>query len=187
MRQRLGRWALRLFGWRIVGELPTTGTYVVIGAPHTSNWDFPLGLAAAAAFGVRISWLGKETLFRWPFGGLMRWLGGVPVRRGRSEGVVEQAVDALIAADSLILAITPEGTRGRTSFWMSGFYHIAAAAAVPIHLVCFDRPTRRVAAGPAIDPSGDVGRDMDLIRAFYAGTQGIRPDNAGVVRLREES
>lgn len=186
MRQCLGRLVLRLVGWRVVGELPSRGAYVVIGAPHTTNWDLPLGLAAAAAFGVKISWLGKDTLFRWPFGGLMRWLGGIPVCRERSGRVVEQAAEALAAAESLILVITPEGTRSRTSFWKSGFYHIATTAGVRIFPVYIDRSTRRIGAGPAISPSGDVRRDMDVIRDFYAGKQGLRPRNAGEVRLKEE-
>jgi 1-acyl-sn-glycerol-3-phosphate acyltransferase len=117
----------------------------------------------------------------------MRWLGGIPVHRDRSEGVVGQAAEALAAADSLILAITPEGTRSRTAFWKSGFYHIATAAGVPIFPVYIDRPTRHLGAGPAIYPSGDVHRDMDVIRDFYAGRRGIRPGNAGAVRLREEN
>jgi 1-acyl-sn-glycerol-3-phosphate acyltransferase len=187
VRQRLGRCLLRLVGWRIAGELPSHGTYVAIAAPHTSDWDLPLGLLAAAAFGVKISWLGKDALFRWPFGRLMRWLGGIPVHRDRSEGVVQQAAEALAAADSLVLAITPEGTRSPTAFWRSGFYHIATAAGVPIFPVYIDRPTRHIGAGPAIHPSGDLHRDMDLIRDFYAGRQGIRSANAGAIRLREEN
>jgi 1-acyl-sn-glycerol-3-phosphate acyltransferase len=187
VRQRLGRWVLRLLGWRTAGELPSHGTYVVIAAPHTSNWDLPLGLLAAAAFGVKISWLCKDALFKWPFSRLMCWLGGVPVHRDRSEAVVQQAAEALNAADSLILAITPEATRSPTPFWKSGFHHIATAAGVPIFPVYIDRPTRRIGAGPAIYPSGDVHRDMDVIRDFYAGKRGIRPGNAGAVRLREEN
>jgi len=187
VRRRLGKWVLRLVGWQTAGELPSRGTFIVIGAPHTSNWDFPLGLVAAAAFGVKISWLGKDALFRWPLGGLMRWLGGIPVRRDRSEGAVQQAADAFAAAESLILVIAPEGTRSRALFWKSGFYHIATAARVPIFPVYIDGPTRRVGAGPAIHPTGDVRRDMDVIRDFYADTRGIRPGNAGVVKLREEN
>ena len=144
-------------------------------------------MTAAAAFGVKISWLGKGALFRWPFGGLMRWLSGIPVHRGRSEGVVGQAAEALAAVDSLTLVIAPEGTRSRTRFWKSGFYHIATAAAIPIFPVYIDRPTRCVGAGPAIYPTGDIRRYMDVIRAVYADKRGIRPGNAGLVALRDEN
>jgi 1-acyl-sn-glycerol-3-phosphate acyltransferase len=173
-------------GWRIEGELPSRGTFLITLAPHTSNWDFPLGLAASAAFGAKASWLGKESLFRWPLGGLLRRLGGIPVSRDKKEGVVEQVAEAFAAAETLILAITPEGTRSRTPYWRSGFYHLATAAGVRIFPAYIDRPTRRVGVGSAFYPTGNIGRDMNVIRDFYAGRQGIKPDNAGVVRLREE-
>ncbi len=186
MRQRLAGWVLRMAGWRIAGELPSRGKCVVIAAPHTSNWDFPLGLTAAAAFGIRVSWLGKDTVFRRPFGGIMRRLGGIPVHRDRSEGVVGQAVAAFAGADSLILAIAPEGTRSLTPFWKSGFYHIAVSAGVPIYPVYIDRTTRRVGAGPALHPTGNLRRDMDVLRSYYATARGIRPDNAGATALEHE-
>jgi len=187
MRQRVGKGLLRLFGWRTVGDLPPGGGFVAIVAPHTSNWDFPLGLMVAASFGFKASWLGKDTLFRRPFGGLMRRLGGIPVQRQGGAGAVESAAAAFADDESLVLAIAPEGTRSPLPFWRSGFYHIAVAAAVPIYPVRIDRPSRTWAAGPAISPTGDIRRDMDEVRGFYAGMRGIKPDNAGVVALREEA
>lgn len=176
----------RLVGWRVVGPLPLCETFPEIGAPHTSNWDLPLGLAAAAAFGVRISWLGKDALYRCPVGGLMRWLGGIPIHRDKREGVVEQAAETLASLGWLVLVITPEGTRSGTSYWRSGFYHIATATKVPIFPVYFDRSTRQVGAGPSIYLTGDVERDMNVLRDFYAERRGLRPEDAGEARLREE-
>ncbi len=186
MRRRFGKWTLRLVGWRTVGQLPPDPKFVIIGAPHTSNWDFPLALLAAAALGVKISWIGKDALFRWPFGGLMRRLGGIPVRRDSREGVVQRTAEAFAAATSLMLVVAPEGTRGRTPYWRSGFYHIAVAAGVPIVPAYIDRPTKQIGIGAPLFPTGEVRRDMEALRGFYAGKVGIRPDHAGDVRLREE-
>ena len=186
MRQRLATWALRLRRWRLVGRLPGLPKYLVVFGPHTCNWDFPLGMFAAAGFGIRPSWLGKHTIFRWPIAGFLRHMGGIPVRRDHREGIVGQIAAAYAAADSLILGMTPEGTRSLTPYWRSGFYHMALAAGVPIVLVSIDRPTKCISVGPTVIPTGEPCRDMEEIRAFYAGTRGIHPEKASPVRLREE-
>lgn len=169
-----------------MGEAPRLSRYVIILAPHTCNWDFPVAMLAAAGFGIRLSWLGKHTVFRWPVAGLLRRIGGIPVHRERREGIVAQIVAAYAAADSLVIGMTPEGTRSRTPNWKSGFYHMATAAGVPIVPASFDRPSRRITIGPAVVPSGDVGADMDRIRSFYAGARGIHPEKASAIRLEEE-
>jgi 1-acyl-sn-glycerol-3-phosphate acyltransferase len=186
VRQRLGTWALRLRGWRLVGRFPDLPKYLIVFGPHTCNWDFPLAMLAAAGFGIRLSWLGKHTIFRWPIAGFLRHLGGIPVHRDRSEGIVGQITAAYASVDALILGMTPEGTRSLTPYWRSGFYHMALAAGVPIVLASIDRPTRSISIGPMVVPSGDPCRDMKEIRAFYAGTRGIHPEKASAVRLREE-
>ena len=107
----MGRFCLRLFGWRIEGELPNTEKFIIVVAPHTSNWDFIFGMAVVFATGLQASWLGKSSIFRPPWGGILRWLGGISVDRSAQQGVVEQSVRAFHERDQLVLCVTPEGTR----------------------------------------------------------------------------
>lgn len=186
MPRRLAVAALGLRGWRLAGEPPSLPKYVVVFAPHTCNWDLALGLLAAAGFGLKPSWLGKQAIFRWPIAGLLRRLGGIPVRRDHPRGVVGQGVAAFAATDSLVLGITPEGTRRHTPYWKSGFYRMALGAGVPIVPASIDFPARCITLGTPLELSGDPGRDMQAIRRFYADARGIHPEKAGRVRLREE-
>jgi 1-acyl-sn-glycerol-3-phosphate acyltransferase len=165
---------LRLLGWRLEGELsPRAARCVVIAAPHTSNWDFPYTLLAALALGMRIRWLGKASLFRAPLGGLMRWLGGIPVQRERSNNLVASSVAALQDAPGpMQLVVAPEGTRSRTKEWKRGFHHIARGAGLPIQLSYLDWGERRCGLGPLVDPGDDVEADIARIKAFYAPFKG---------------
>lgn len=176
----------RLFGWRITGALPPVSKAVIIAAPHTSGWDLPHMLAAAYVLGIRPAWLGKRELFRWPFGGFMRWLGGIPIDRSRSSDVVQQAVDRFGTQETLFLVVPPSGTRSRAPRWKSGFYHIARGANVPV--VCSFLDYRHRVAGIALvfTPSGDIPADMDRVRAVYEGVSGKYPERTTPVRLREE-
>ena len=165
------RCAFALFrwrGWRLEGALPDVKKYVIIGAPHTSNWDFPVALGLAFCYRVKMFWMGKHTLFRWPLGGLMRWLGGIPVNRSASQNLVAQAVAAMHASDELILAIPPEGTRQQVRQWKTGFYFIAQEAGTPIVLAFLDLKNKRAGFGPTLQPTGDLEQDMQTIKAFYA-------------------
>lgn len=182
----VGRLWLRWFGWRVEGRLPHHTRAVVIAAPHTSNWDLPFMLAVSWVLGVRPAWLGKDGLFRPPFGALMRWLGGIPVDRRAPGGLVAQAAARLRAADRLLLVVPPSGTRSSAPHWKSGFYHIASAAGVPILCTFLDYRRRVGGIGPTVVPSGDVAADMAIIRAFYASIEGLRPAQATPVRLAEE-
>lgn len=183
----LGRFALRAAGWRIEGSLPpTVEKAVVIAAPHTTNWDMPYMLAVAWALGVRPTWLGKKQLFRPPFGGFMRWLGGIPVDRSVRANVVGQVVERFRAADRLFLVVPPSGTRSKAPHWKSGFYHIARSANVPILCSFLDYSRRIAGIGPAIRPTGDLAGDMDRIRAFYADKRGKYPELETPMRLLEE-
>ena len=178
---------LRLSGWRVEGSLPVGVTRaVVIAAPHTTNWDLPYMLAVSYVLGVRPSWLGKRELFRAPFGGLMRWLGGIPVDRDRRMNLVEQAAGRLREADRLFLVIPPSGTRSRAAHWRSGFYHIARTARVPIVCAFLDYATKTGGIGPVFVPSNDLGSDMDRLRLFYRDVRGKYPDNETPIRLSEE-
>jgi 1-acyl-sn-glycerol-3-phosphate acyltransferase len=160
---------------------------VAIVGPHTSNWDLVLLLAMACAFGVRISWMGKEAIFRAPFGAIMRWLGGIPVRRDTSRNLVAQMVDRFAASDRLVLAVPAEGTRSGADHWRSGFYHIARGANVPIATSFVDYSRKVGGFGPMVTVTDDVVSDMDRIRGIYDGVVGKRPHLQGPARLREET
>lgn len=170
----VSRTLLRLAGWHVEGELPPQASRcVVIAAPHTSNWDFPYTLMGAFVLGMHIRWLGKASLFRAPFGGLMRWLGGIPVRRDRSNNLVASSVAALQDAPGpLQLVVAPEGTRSRAAQWKTGFHHIARGAGLPIQLSYLDWGQRRLGLGPLVQPTDDVDGDVARIRAFYAPFKG---------------
>jgi 1-acyl-sn-glycerol-3-phosphate acyltransferase len=169
---------LKLLGWRVEGELsPRAARCVVIAAPHTSNWDFPYTLLAAFALGMHIRWLGKASLFGAPFGFVMRWLGGIPVRRDRSMNLVASSVAALQAARGpLQLVVAPEGTRSRATEWKTGFHHMARGAGLPIQLSYLDWGGKRCGLGPLVDPGDDVDADIARIKAFYKPFRGRNAD-----------
>jgi len=164
----VARTLMRISGWRFEGEMPDVGKAVVIVAPHTSNWDFLVGVMAKFSLGLDISWLGKDTLFRRPFGGVMRWLGGLPVDRRQAGGVVAQCVEEFRRRNRLLLGLSPEGTRSQVHRWKTGFYHIASGAGVPIVLVSFDYRRRVVGLGPAIEPAGDIDGDLSRFQTHFA-------------------
>ena len=175
------------FGWKVEVAEPLPPKMVFIAAPHTSNWDVPFMLAAAWALGMRLSWLGKHTLFRGAlWGRFMKAVGGVPVDRRSSSSTVSRIADVFRDQERMYLAISPEGTRRAVEHWRSGFYHIARAAGVPIGLGYLDFGRKRAGVGGLLTPSGDVRADMDVIRAFYADIRGKRPELETVPRLREE-
>ena len=190
-KRRVRRWLARLFlwatGWKPEGERPAAERYVLIAAPHTTNWDFPYLLAFAEHFGLTISWLGKASLFRAPLGPLMRALGGIPIERSRSENRVAEMAQVFVDREALGLVVPAEATRSRAEYWKSGFYYIALTAGVPVVMSYLDYSRKRGGFGPAFMPSGDVARDMDAVRAFYADKKGKYPDAFGPVRLREEA
>jgi 1-acyl-sn-glycerol-3-phosphate acyltransferase len=170
---------LRTTGWKIEGALPSgAAKCVLIAAPHTSNWDLPYTLMVAFALRLNIYWMGKQSIFRPPFGVLMRWLGGIAVDRARSTNLVTASAQAIQAADGpLQLVVPPEGTRGKTRHWKTGFYFIALEAQVPIVLAYMDYERKRSGLGPVFVPTGDVERDMAEIKRFYAPFKGKRADS----------
>jgi 1-acyl-sn-glycerol-3-phosphate acyltransferase len=174
----LSRAFLRLTGWRIEGELPPHAhKAVLIAAPHTSNWDLPYTLMVAFCLNLRVYWMGKQSIFGFPFGAVMRWLGGIAVDRSKSNNLVAASAEAIRQADGPVqLIVPPEGTRGKVREWKTGFYYIAQQAQVPIILAFMDYREKRSGLGPIFEPTGDIERDMAQIQAFYAGIQGRRPD-----------
>ena len=165
--QALGRAALRVAGWTIVGELPHLPKFVIIVAPHTSNWDFFVGLAAKFALALDIHWFGKDTLFRGPAGPILRRLGGRPVRRETPEGVVAEMAAIVNAEPQFLLALAPEGTRTQVSQWRSGFYHIAEATGMPILPVWFDWSRKEVGIGEPVRASGNLDADIAALQSLY--------------------
>jgi 1-acyl-sn-glycerol-3-phosphate acyltransferase len=164
-----GRLVLRLVGWRIEGEIPDVPKLVIAVAPHTSNWDFVVGAAAMFALDLRLSFLAKHTLFRPPFGGVMRWMGGIPVDRSSPHGVVGDAIAAFDRSDQRLLAIAPQGTRTPGARYKSGFIHIARGAGAPILFATLDSGARCVRLGPAYTPSGDIEAELRRCETFYLG------------------
>jgi 1-acyl-sn-glycerol-3-phosphate acyltransferase len=186
MKRWIARLALWLGRWKTEGAPPTAPRYVLIAFPHTSNWDFIWVLAFAWSMDVQISWMGKEEMFRWPFGGFMRRLGGIPVHRKAHANQVEQLVERFRDAARLTLVVPAEGTRRWVPRWKSGFYHIARAANVPVVLGFLDYGRKVGGFGPAIRITGDVRRDMDVVRAFYAPMRGKHHEHTGEIVLTEE-
>lgn len=170
----LGRTVLRAMGWRIEGEIPDLPKMVVAVAPHTSNWDFVVGAAAMFALDLRLAFLGKHTLFRWPFDRALRWMGGIPVDRSRPQGVVEDAVAAFARVERRILALAPQGTRSPGARYRTGFLHIARGAQVPVLLAALDYATRCVRLGPAVWPGEDLDADLARIEAHFSTVRGRR-------------
>jgi 1-acyl-sn-glycerol-3-phosphate acyltransferase len=168
----LGRFMMGIRGWRVEGTFPDIPRMVLIVAPHTSNWDFIVGILTVFALGLRVRFLGKHTLFHPPLGWLMRWLGGAPVNRSAPNGVVAEVTALFAREDRILLGITPEGTRTRGVPWRSGFYNIAQAAQVPILPAAFDYARRSVRLFPAFEPTGNYEADLPKLKALYEGVRG---------------
>jgi len=172
--------------WKLVSSPAPSEPTVLIGAPHTSNWDFVFMLAIAWRLGMPFRWLGKESLFRSWRGPIMRALGGIAVDRANPASVVQDAV-AKMHGQSFGLVVTPEGTRGVSPYWKSGFYRIARDAGLPLTLGYVDRTTMTTGLGPTIHLTGDIPADMDRLRAYYADKSGLHPELRSEPRLREEN
>jgi 1-acyl-sn-glycerol-3-phosphate acyltransferase len=186
MLRRLARAWLRLTGWRLYGTPPAEPKFVLI-AQHSTNWDGWFLLLFALAFGVKLNWVGKDSLFKGPLGWIARGLGGFAVDRSASHDLVSQLAGEFGKRERLGLVIAPEGTRKRAEHWRSGFLHIARAAHVPIYLAMLDYRRKLGGFGPGVMPEGGSRAVMDEIRAFYAGATPCYPDACGPIRLKEEA
>jgi 1-acyl-sn-glycerol-3-phosphate acyltransferase len=163
---------------------PRVPRCVIVVYPHTSNWDFVIGYLARAAAGLPVQWIGKDTLFRWPFAAVMRRMGGIPVNRRERTGVIAQLAGELRRRPWMWIALAPEGTRARTDHWKSGFYHLALAAGVPIGLGYIDYSARVVGLDTFLELTGDEEADLARIRDAYAGKVGLHADQASEIRFR---
>ena len=182
MLKSLARIILTLLGWRLLDPPQRPARAVVVGYPHTSNWDALYGQLGKLALGLNARWVGKDNLFRWPFAGLLRRLGGIPVDRRAPHGFVDQMAAQFAAQPEFLLVMAPEGTRRLTDGWKSGFYRIALAAGVPLILTTVDYARREVGILAYLEPSGDPEADIAAIAAHYAGRQGRNPALASPIR-----
>ncbi len=184
LRRRFALLVLRAVRWKAVGEVPDRG--VLVGAPHTSNWDWVLTILLAWSYDITIRLLVKKELFVGPLGWFLRRTGAVALDRTNPGRTIKELLAESKGDDPWLIGLAAEGTRARGERWKSGFYRIAQQTGLPITLAFIDAPSRRVGWGPTFHPTGDVVADMDLVRAFYADKTGIRPDNFTPPRLREE-
>lgn len=181
--QRAAKYTLNLFGWSLVADLPPVQKYLLIGAHHTSNWDFPIVLLMMAALGLRLRWIGKDSLFKGPQGFVMRWLGGIPVERGARKNFVGQIVDLYRERKEMVITISPEGTRSAVDHWKTGFYHIASGADIPIAMGFLCYSTKTCGVDGYFYPTGDMEADLNILRKFYQGKVGKHPDKQGDIRF----
>ncbi len=184
VRRALSRGLLRLFRWQLVGTVPPKG--ILVGAPHTSRWDFVAMLSIAWANSVQPQVLVKHTYFKGPLGWLLKALGGIPLDKGNPGATIRALLKEAEGHDSFMLVIAPEATRSATTYWKPGFYKIAGQTGLPIGLGFVDGATRTLGMGPTLVPSGDVVADMDIVREFYKDKKGIHPEAWAEPRLREE-
>lgn len=171
----IARFLLWILGWRVKGKLPDFPKFVLIGAPHTSNWDFVLFLGLIFHLRANVHFMGKAELFRWPIGWFFRYCGGVPVDRKKSTGLVDQMVKVYNESEKFILTIAPEGTRHHVVEWKRGFYHIAKSAGVPIVMAVVDGRHKEVRVGQVFQPTEDMEADMTAIQGYFSGVAGINP------------
>jgi len=167
---------MNVTGWKFVGHIPDIPKFIMIVAPHTSNWDFIVGVVARAALKLRVSWIGKQSLFKAPLGFIMRYLGGIPVYRDKKMGVVDQVAEAFNQSEKLILAITPEGSRSLRTKWKTGFYHMAQKASVPILPVAFDFSKKNIIFGEPVMTT-EFESDIRKLNQFFSQAQGKHPDD----------
>jgi 1-acyl-sn-glycerol-3-phosphate acyltransferase len=184
--QRGARALLRAFGWTVDIAWPTVPRSVIIVYPHTSNWDFVVGYLAKLAAGIPVHFVGKHTLFRWPFGGLLRRMGGIPVNRRDAARFIPDLAAEMAARPWMWIALAPEGTRAYTDHWKSGFHRLARAADVPVGLAFIDWKRRRVGLRDYVAMTGDEEADLATLRAAYADKIGKRPEHASAIRFRAE-
>ena len=182
----LAKTILKLSGWRIDANLPKEKKFVLIGAPHTSNWDLPIGLLCFWSVPIHLTWVGKKQLFVGPLNYFFRMLGGIPVDRSVHTGFIEQISHQFDTREEMIFGLTPEGTRSKTAYWKTGFYYIALQAKVPVCFAYIDYPSRTIGFGEMLYPSGDIEKDFEKIKLFYADKKGKYPEKQGPVKIKND-
>ncbi|MFK8012473.1 MAG: 1-acyl-sn-glycerol-3-phosphate acyltransferase [Marinicellaceae bacterium] len=178
------RKCLNIFGWKTIYNLPKEKRYVVIAAPHTSNWDFPLGMCYILSAGVPFRYMGKSALFKWPQKYLFKALGGIGVDRNNKTKLTTRMADFINTQEKIALALSPEGTRSKLDYWRTGFYYIALEAKVPIALAALDYGKREIGVLTQFMPSGDIEADFKIIRDFYKDIKGKHPSKQGPIAIK---
>ncbi len=186
MWRKISLWILKQLGWTLIGGPPRLNQYVLIFAPHTSNWDMPFLLLVRSAFVLRPNFIGKHTIFWPPLGWFFRAIGGEPVNRSKAENVVDQIIDKFNTNPNFKFALSPEGTRSKKDHWKTGFYRVAVGAQVPIQLVYLDTSIKEAGFGPLIYPSGNIEEDFEKFRLFYNGKMGFKPSLASDIKINEK-
>jgi 1-acyl-sn-glycerol-3-phosphate acyltransferase len=185
VRRALARGTLRATRWKLSGEVPRSG--ILVGAPHTSAWDWVVMIMIAWSNSARPQALIEQRFFKGPMGWILSRTGGIPLDRSNPGATIRALLAEAEGPDPFLLTIAAEGTRGKSEYWKAGFYRIAQQTGLPISLGFVDGPTRTLGIGPTFHPTGDLVADMDLVRAFYADKHGVRPANRTEPRLREET
>lgn len=185
MLKTLSRRLLALLGWKLIEPQNRPAKAVLVGYPHTSNWDGVYALLVKLALGLPANWVGKDTLFRWPLGGIMRRLGGIPIDRSAPTGFVAQMAAEFASRPDFLLVIAPEGTRSLTKGWKSGFYRIALAAKVPVALAYVDYAKRQAGILTYLTLTGDPAADIAAIACHYENRSGKHPELASPIRWLE--
>ncbi|RDH81591.1 MAG: glycerol acyltransferase [endosymbiont of Galathealinum brachiosum] len=173
----LSRIILKMLGWQLDEQLPAINKYVLIGYPHTSNWDFIMGMLAKWAMNMPLNWVAKHSMFWGPFGPIFVAMGGVPVNRGKASGFIQKNIDLFNSRECFVLGLMPEGTRSKTDKWKTGFYHIADGANVPIALAYLDYKNKKIGVGKMVETTGDIDSDFEIIKSFYQDKTGCNPKN----------
>ncbi len=176
---------LRLAGWRTAYVTPPGPKSVIVVYPHTSNWDFVLGVLFMARHRVNLNWAGKDTLFRWPFKRFFVWLGGVPTNRRERTGLIGQLLDAFAQSESFCMVIAPEGTRSKCDHWKTGFYRLTLEAGVPLGLGFIDYASKRVGVERWVKLSGDEETDLAMFRTYYSAFKARYPEKAGDICFKQ--
>ena len=164
--------SLVVMGWKAKGKMPDIDKFILIAAPHSSNWDFVFFLLVIFKYKIPVHWMAKHTMFKWPFKWLLKKLGGIPIDRSKKSDIVQSMTESFIRSKKLIVTIAPSGTREKVTKWKTGFYHIARQAKVSIVCGFIDYKQKTIGIGPVIYPSGDIEADMRPIKAFYANFTG---------------
>lgn len=176
--RKLGRFVINISGWTIKGKIPDEEKIVLIAAPHTSNWDFILAIFAVLGLNIKVRWLGKHSLFKPGFKKLFVWLGGIPVYRDNPSTLIEDVVNIVKKEKSIVIAITPEGTRKKVKRWKTGFLRIAKQTQSKIILISIDAPTKSIEIGKVFKPTGNNEEDLMYIQKYYSTFRGINPQNS---------
>lgn len=176
--QKISQLILKVIGWKLDDESPQHHRYVLIAYPHTSNWDFIIGMLAMWGMKMPLNWVAKHSMFWGPFGPLFKAIGGIPLNREKSVGFIQKNIDLFEQREEFVLGLMPEGTRSKTSHLKSGFYHIASGANVPVALAYLDYKNKVVGVGKVIELSGDIDADFEVIKVFYQDKTACKPENA---------